>query len=94
MEQANTTLPSKEAQYSNLGMSMGRKKMSKDRQAVHRRRSVIPTNKVEPSHGEVNDAMQKLGLGDMVIDTDEERDHVMKLIRAMPRPMSVKKDMR
>ena len=48
MEQVNSTLPSKEAQYSNLGVKLGRQKMTRDRQSVQRRRSSMKpkTNQV------------------------------------------------
>lgn len=46
MDQVNNTLPSKEAQYSSLGLKLGRQKMTRDRGAVQRRRSTIKTNQV------------------------------------------------
>ena len=42
----------------------------------------------------VNEAMARLGLGNMVIDTEVEQQQAMKLIRAMPQPLSVRKEMR
>lgn len=48
MEQVNNSLPSKEAQYSNLGLKLGRQKMTKDRQSVQRRKStMIKSNQVK-----------------------------------------------
>jgi len=38
--------------------------------------------------------MQKLGLEGMSIETDDDVRRVMKLIRAMPRSMTVKREMR
>ncbi|KAH3863483.1 hypothetical protein DPMN_026472 [Dreissena polymorpha] len=95
MEQVNTVLPSKQAQNSGLGMSMGRKQINMDRQAVVRRRSKISSNQVAPYEDvHVNEAMARLGLGNMVIDTEGEQQQAMKLIRAMPQPLSVRKEMR
>lgn len=45
MEQVNNTLPSKEAQYSNLGLKLGRQKMTKDRQ--RRKSTMIKSNQVK-----------------------------------------------
>ena len=49
---------------------------------------------VAPENPEVNEALQKYGLGDVAVNTEEEQHKAMKLIRAMPKPMVIKKQMR
>ncbi|KAL4240414.1 hypothetical protein ACF0H5_001206 [Mactra antiquata] len=38
--------------------------------------------------------MNKLGVGDLEVETAEDQQHIMTLIRAMPKPFTVKKQMR
>jgi hypothetical protein len=49
---------------------------------------------VAPENPEVNEALQKLGLEDMAVNTEEEQHKVIKLIRAIPKPLTIKKQMR